>query len=106
VGWARRGPTGTIGTNRPDGFLIAEHLATDLSSANGKAGRAGLDALLGERGVDVVTFRDWQGIDRAEIDRARPGSPREKFTSMEALLDARRQDQSPCGSANPERHRR
>jgi ferredoxin--NADP+ reductase len=92
VGWARRGPTGTIGTNRPDGFLIAEHLATDLSSANGKAGRAGLDALLGERGVDVVTFRDWQGIDRAEIDRARPGSPREKFTSMEALLDARRRD--------------
>ena len=22
-GWARRGPSGTIGTNRPDGFMIA-----------------------------------------------------------------------------------
>ena len=25
VGWARRGPSGTIGTNRPDGFEVAEN---------------------------------------------------------------------------------
>jgi len=89
VGWARRGPTGTIGTNRPDGFMIAEHLAEDLVQDSGKAGRAGLDALLSERDIDVVTFRDWQSIDRAEIDRARTGSPREKFTSIDTLLGAR-----------------
>src|SRR5690242_698898 len=89
VGWARRGPTGTIGTNRPDGFLIAEHLAEDLAEDSGKTGRPGLDALLAERGVDVVTFRDWQAIDKAETDRARPDSPREKFTSIESLLGAR-----------------
>ncbi|MGN6269335.1 MAG: FAD-dependent oxidoreductase [Sphingomonas sp.] len=89
VGWARRGPTGTIGTNRPDGFLIAEHLAEDLAEDSGKTGRPGLDALLAERGVDVVTFRDWQAIDKAEIGRARPDSPREKFTSIESLLGAR-----------------
>jgi ferredoxin--NADP+ reductase len=89
VGWARRGPTGTIGTNRPDGFLIAEHLAEDLPEDSGKPGRPALDALLAERGVDVVTFRDWQAIDKAEIGRARPQSPREKFTSIETLLGAR-----------------
>jgi len=89
VGWARRGPTGTIGTNRPDGFLIAEHLAEDLPDDSGKTGRAGLDALLSARGVDVVTFRDWQLIDKAEIGRARAGAPREKFTSIETLLSAR-----------------
>jgi hypothetical protein len=27
VGWARRGPTGTIGTNRQDGFSLVEKLA-------------------------------------------------------------------------------
>ena len=27
VGWARRGPTGTIGTNRPDGYEVAEQIA-------------------------------------------------------------------------------
>ena len=89
VGWARRGPTGTIGTNRPDGFLIAEHLAEDLPAASAKQGRPGLDALLAVRDVDVVTFRDWQAIDKAEIGRARAGSPREKFTSVDTLLGAR-----------------
>ena len=89
AGWARRGPTGTIGTNRPDGYLIAEHLAADLPEDGGKPGRAGLDTLLETRRVEVVTFRDWQEIERAEIAGARAGSPREKFTSVEAMLAAR-----------------
>ena len=89
VGWARRGPTGTIGTNRPDGTLIADHIATDTSDDSGKAGRAGLDALLAARGTDVVTFRDWQKIEAAEIAQARDGSPREKFVTLETLLAAR-----------------
>jgi ferredoxin--NADP+ reductase len=89
VGWARRGPTGTIGTNRPDGFLIADHIAADLPAGSGKPGRAGLDALLAGRGVDLVTFRDWQNIEKAEIANARDGAPREKFTAVEAMLAAR-----------------
>jgi NADPH-dependent glutamate synthase beta subunit-like oxidoreductase len=89
VGWARRGPTGTIGTNRPDGFLIADHIATDTAPDSGKPGRPALDALLAERGVEVVTFRDWQAIERAEIANARDGAPREKFTAIEAMLAAR-----------------
>ncbi|MCM8731335.1 FAD-dependent oxidoreductase [Hephaestia sp. GCM10023244] len=89
VGWARRGPSGTIGTNRPDGYALAEHLANDLPDDGGKQGRTGLDALLAERGVDLVTFRDWQRIEQAEIERARDGAPREKFTSIDALLGAR-----------------
>ncbi|MDT8757129.1 FAD-dependent oxidoreductase [Sphingomonas psychrotolerans] len=89
VGWARRGPTGTIGTNRPDGFAITEKIAADIGEGSGKQGRAGLDALLATRGVDVVTFRDWQKIEAAEKAAARDGSPREKFTSIEAMLGAR-----------------
>ena len=89
VGWARRGPTGTIGTNRPAGYRIAGTIAADHPEPLGRAGRGGLDALLAERGVDVVRFRDWRAIDAAEIARARPGSPREKFTSIAAMLAAR-----------------
>ncbi|TMJ15818.1 MAG: pyridine nucleotide-disulfide oxidoreductase [Alphaproteobacteria bacterium] len=89
VGWARRGPTGTIGTNRPDGFEVAEKIASALGRGNsGKAGRAGLDALLESRKVDIVTFRDWQKIEAAETARARSGSPREKFTSIADMLGA------------------
>ena len=88
VGWARRGPTGTIGTNRPDGFMIAEHIAADLPDDSDKPGRKGLDALLASRDVDIVTFRDWQKIEAAEVARARDGAPREKFTSLEEMMAA------------------
>ncbi len=88
VGWARRGPTGTIGTNRPDGYAIAELIAADTADS-GKLGREGLDALLATRGVDVVTFRDWQRIEAAEVARAREGAPREKFTRVADMLAAR-----------------
>ena len=89
VGWARRGPTGTIGTNRPDGVLIADHIAADTPDDAGKAGRPGLDALLAGRGIDVVTFRDWRRIEQAEVAAARDGAPREKFTTVAAMLAAR-----------------
>ena len=89
VGWARRGPTGTIGTNKPDGYMIVDAIAEDTGSDSRKPGRAGLDALLTSRKVDIVTFRDWQKIDMAEIGRARDGAPREKFTSIDDMIAAR-----------------
>jgi ferredoxin--NADP+ reductase len=90
VGWARRGPTGTIGTNRPDGYEVAERIAADLGPGAGrKQGRAGLDELLAARNVDIVTFRDWQRIEAAEAARARDGSPREKFVAIAEMLGAR-----------------
>ena len=81
VGWARRGPTGTIGTNRPDGYEVAEQVAGAMpaGSDGGKPGGTGLSALLSERGVDATSFDDWRAIEAAEVAAARPGSPREKF---------------------------
>ena len=81
VGWARRGPTGTIGTNRPDGYEVAEQVAAAMpaGSDEGKAGGAGLDAMLAERGVKATSYEDWRAIEAAEAAAARPGSPREKF---------------------------
>jgi NADPH-dependent glutamate synthase beta subunit-like oxidoreductase len=81
VGWARRGPTGTIGTNRPDGYEVAELVASSMSvgSDGGKAGGAALDALLKDRVVEATSFDDWRAIEAAETAAARPGSPREKL---------------------------
>ena len=81
VGWARRGPTGTIGTNRPDGYEVADQVAAAMpaESDGGKAGGDGLDALLQERGIEATSFDDWRAIEQAEEGQARPGSPREKF---------------------------
>lgn len=82
VGWARRGPTGTIGTNRTDGYQLVERLvATGVEGA--RPGGSALDSLLESRGLDATGFSDWLRIDAAEVARARPGAPREKIVAMD-----------------------
>jgi ferredoxin--NADP+ reductase len=89
VGWARRGPSGTIGTNRPDGFSIIEKIAQDVGAfVGGKEGGAGFDKIAAQRNLAVVTFRDWQKIDEAEMSRARDGAPREKFVAIAEMIAA------------------
>jgi ferredoxin--NADP+ reductase len=93
VGWARRGPSGTIGTNRPDGFGVVEMIAQDFAASAGtgarKQGRPGFDELATARGLDVVTFREWKNIEQAEAERARDGAPREKFVDVADMIRAR-----------------
>ncbi len=89
VGWARRGPSGTIGTNRPDGFSVVEKIVADIGAGAGKRGRAGFDELAAARSLDVVTFRDWKKIEAQEESRARVGAPREKFVDVGEMIRAR-----------------
>ena len=89
VGWAKRGPSGTIGTNRPDGYSVIDIVAEDIGSGHRRRGREGFDDLAAERRLDIVTFRDWQKIEEAEIAAARDGSPREKFVDIESMIAAR-----------------
>ncbi|WP_265528565.1 FAD-dependent oxidoreductase [Sphingomicrobium marinum] len=88
VGWARRGPSGTIGTNRPDGYEVAGEIEAAMPPGTGgdKAGGAGLDDLLEERDVHATDFADWRKIEAAEEAAARDGAPREKFISTEEML--------------------
>ena len=96
VGWARRGPSGTIGTNRLDGYEVAEAVRSALvdAPASGGTGGAGLDAILLSRGAEVTGFDDWRRIEAAEDARARPGSPREKFARLHEMLAAGRRTPS------------
>jgi len=81
VGWARRGPTGTIGTNRPDGYEVAEQVAAAMPAASSgdRTGAEGLKRLLESRAVMPTDYDDWRRIEQTEVANARPGSPREKF---------------------------
>lgn len=89
VGWAKRGPVGVIGSNRPDGALCASQIAADTAASGARAakpGRAALERILAERGARSITFEDWQKIDAAEVAGARRPSPRRKLTTLGEML--------------------
>ena len=94
VGWIKRGPTGVIGTNKPDGRDAAEQILADLGAGGGgKPGRDALEALLRARGRRWVDLDDWRRIEAAEIDAAGEGAPRRKLYRREdfyAVLDEQR----------------
>ena len=87
VGWAKRGPSGVIATNRADSIGVVQTLMTQLQGS-GKDGPEALDRLLAERNHRPVTFEDWQRIDEKEVGAAASGAPRRKFTSFEELVGA------------------
>jgi ferredoxin--NADP+ reductase len=85
AGWIKRGPTGVIGTNKPDGDEAATAIVGDLG-AGGKSGRAALDAHLAKGGTKPVSFADWKKIEAAEIAAAPQGAPRKKFCRVADML--------------------
>jgi ferredoxin--NADP+ reductase len=95
VGWVKRGPRGVIGTNKADGDQAARAIARDFAGdGSKKPGRAGLEAMLSQRHVDWVSFRDWRVLDEAEVAAAPPGSPRRKLTKVKEMLDLLRQERA------------
>jgi adrenodoxin-NADP+ reductase len=85
VGWARRGPTGTIGTNKPDGAMLAETIIAQASD-DPRLGRDGLQRLIATNDLYVVSYAGWKAIEAAEVARAKPGAPREKFATIPEMI--------------------
>lgn len=91
VGWAKRGPTGVIGTNKPDAIESINSLFEDLHK--GKLSpcpepdpQAVVD-LLRERGVRYVTAEEWRRLDSAEVEAGKQtGKPRVKFVHTNEML--------------------
>ncbi|MDP3541155.1 MAG: FAD-dependent oxidoreductase [Elusimicrobiota bacterium] len=93
VGWAKRGPSGLIGTNRADSVLTVQSLLADLKSgALPAAADASLEAtlkLLEDKKVRALSFSDWQKLDALErANGAASGKIREKFTSVSDMFSA------------------
>ncbi len=95
VGWIKRGPSGVIGTNRPDALETVEMLLEDLAAGKLLSPSApeaeAVEKLVAERKPDYITFDDWKIIDRLEQERGKAvGRPRLKFSSVEEVLEALR----------------
>jgi ferredoxin--NADP+ reductase len=91
AGWIKRGPSGVIGTNKPDSVETVESLLEDMKAGKVNAPaspeRGALEGLLNERGIRYVSFADWLTLDKAEIERgSRENRPRVKFTDVEEML--------------------
>lgn len=89
AGWIKRGPTGLIGTNKPDSVETVTSLLDDLYGLRPceTPDTDKLRQILAGKGVRVVSFADWHKIDAAEIARGKPkNKPREKFTRIEEML--------------------
>ena len=82
VGWAKRGPSGVIGTNKSDATSVIELLGKDLSAPKNKDDIS--DLLKGKK---VVTQKDWEVINAAEIAAGEPLSkPRRKGITWDQLM--------------------
>jgi ferredoxin--NADP+ reductase len=80
VGWAKRGPHGTIPTNRADSLAVAQQVIAWLKERDPKSGPDPMPA--------AVDLAGWHRIDKAEVAAgAKVGRPRVKLTDWKALLD-------------------
>jgi ferredoxin/flavodoxin---NADP+ reductase len=93
AGWIKRGPTGVIGTNKPDAAETVECMFEGLAGgavlepAHPEAAAA--DALVRQRQPSFVSYADWLKLDAIEVAQGRAqGRPRVKLTSVEEMLAA------------------
>jgi ferredoxin--NADP+ reductase len=82
VGWAKRGPSGVIGTNKSDASEVMKLLIEDLGTPKNSGDLA--DVITHNK---VVSQQHWQAINEAEIAAGEPvGKPRRKAVTREELL--------------------
>jgi ferredoxin--NADP+ reductase len=82
VGWAKRGPSGVIGTNKSDAAAVIELMITDMKSPKNAGDIA--DLLTNQVVVDQSA---WQKINEAEVAAGEPlGKPRKKSLVRQELL--------------------
>ena len=84
VGWAKRGPSGVIGTNKSDSAAVIEHLISDLKTPKPNSG---IGKLLKERGIVHISQSSWEKLNTAEVAAGTPtGKPRIKFVDRAEML--------------------
>lgn len=108
-GWIKRGPSGVIGTNKPDAVETVTRMLED--AMNGRTlspnapGAEAAEQLLRERQPDLFTFDDWRRLDAYETQKGKPlGRPRVKLIRIEEMISARNNtDQKAENHSSPPR---
>jgi ferredoxin/flavodoxin---NADP+ reductase len=92
AGWIKRGPSGVIGTNKPDSVETVEQMVADAKAGVVFAPTGGdIAALVAERQPEAVSMAGWKKIDAAELaNGAASGRPRVKFVRVADMVAAAR----------------
>jgi len=93
AGWIKRGPTGVIGTNKPDAVETVAGMLEDAAEGRrlrpARPDAAAAEAFLRGRQPRLVTYADWKRLDAIETARGREqGRPRVKLTRVDEMLAA------------------
>ncbi len=93
VGWAKRGPSGVIGTNKADARDTVLRMLEDVPGVEASGAHAAppeaVERLLSQRKVTVVRWPDWERLDAAECARGEAlGRPRVKCSTVAEMLEA------------------
>ncbi len=93
AGWIKRGPTGVIGTNKPDAAETVAHMLEDALAGRtltpAEPERTAVERLVCARQPHRVSYEDWLALDRLEVERGQAvGRPRVKLCRMEDVLQA------------------
>lgn len=84
VGWAKRGPSGVIGTNKSDAAEVVKLLVSSLKSPKDLIN---LESILRKRSVKIVNQGFWQAINASEIAAGEEkGKPRIKYVNRDEML--------------------
>jgi ferredoxin--NADP+ reductase len=91
VGWAKRGPSGVIGTNKSDSTEVIHRLVESLGVPKNEADML---PLLRERGVKVIEQSGWMKINESELSQGvLQGRPRVKVTDVDEMLEIAQSNQ-------------
>ncbi len=92
-GWIKRGPSGVIGTNKPDAAETAGAMLEDAARGvlldPADPGAAAVEAVLRSRQPDLVTWEDWRRLEAVEDAAGKAcGRPRAKVVTVAGMLEA------------------
>lgn len=100
-GWVASGPVGVIASTLQSGHDVGRRILEDLNDGvisvgnaerganyRGKEGKGMILPLLASKGVEPVTFIEWEMLDREERERGKQLlKPREKIVDVKEMLD-------------------
>jgi ferredoxin--NADP+ reductase len=93
AGWIKRGPSGVIGTNKPDAVETVTCMLRDLEKGitlkPTQPEVAAIEKLVRQRQPNFFSYQDWLRLDEIEVTRGKEaGRPRVKFTCVQDMLAA------------------